>query len=113
MLRPSRVCWAALCIASALPVLAQDDAASPLECEVNGYDLILRNGGENAIATGLAIAWTVRFSRSEGVHVLEKPFEPGARVYLTGALGASYLEPGTPCTVQFADPQPDIPQPEP
>lgn len=83
---------------------AQSDLDEALECEVNGYDLIIRNAGEETFPVGKPIEWTVRFSRSEGVHALEKPFRPGDRVYLTGALGASYLEPGTPCAVAFARP---------
>lgn len=73
-----------------------------LACQVNGYDLIIQNVSDEIYPVGEIIDWSVRFSRSAGAHLLLKPFEPGARIYLTGALGSSYLVPGTPCTVAFA-----------
>lgn len=92
----------------AAPALSQESVgASILECEVNGYDLIIRNGGDEAIVAGTAIEWAVRFSRSQGVHEVERDLEPGGRIYLTGALGASYLEPGTPCTIGFVEEMPE------
>jgi|GEM_PF-1744157 len=103
MLRTIILCISSATLLSPFDAIAQAAPDEELECEVNGYDLIIQNVSDDTFPVGVIIDWTVRFSRSAGAHHVEKPFEPGARIYLTGALEASYLEPGTPCTVAFAE----------
>ncbi len=69
------------------------------DCQTAGYDLILFNSGGTALAAGTELVWTVRFARVEGIYVLDRPLEPGARVVIVAATDPSYLTTDTPCTV--------------
>jgi hypothetical protein len=73
--------------------------APDVACKVDGYDVVLSHSGTKPLPEGSALAWSVPFARSEGVHVLERALAPGRVVVLTGALGSSYLTSATECFV--------------
>ena len=73
-----------------------------LTCQVSGYDVVLLNGGPEAIGEGTEVVWNVPFARKDGRHVLTRPLEAGGTVFLSGVLGASYLDPKKPCTAALA-----------
>jgi len=83
--------------AAATPAAGQPDDPPAVVCRVDGYDVVILNPGETPLAAGAGIRWSVRIARSEGLHVLSRPLEPGRVVVLTGALGSSFLEPGDGC----------------
>lgn len=81
-------------------VIAQDAAdESPVRCKVSGYDVIVYNEGTEPVPLGTVIAWSVPFARMEAEHTLTADLEPGDRVFLSGALGASFLGSSTPCSL--------------
>ncbi len=74
--------------------------AATVECQVAGYDVLIYNRGEAALAAGTAIDWEVRFARAAGRHVLEADLVPGRFALLVGAL-ENYLGTRTPCVAQL------------
>lgn len=87
-------------------------AASVIACKVNGYDIMLTNTGDEAIAVGAAIAWSVPFARRAGVLTLTRPLAPQGTTAITGANGSSYLTPRIPCEANLSAPEaPAIPTP--
>lgn len=95
---------AAFFAASAPAQQVAAEAESPVICQVSGYDVVIVNRGATALAAGTGVAWSVRFARMEGIHLLESALAPGAIHVLTGALGSSYLGTRTPCEASIADP---------
>lgn len=95
---------------STWPAFAEDgnDGAAAngaaISCQTAGYDLILINSGDVALAEGTEIAWAVDFARAEGFHVLNRPLEPGRRIVIVAATDPSYLTTDTPCRVQLRVP---------
>lgn len=83
-----------------------DDAPDRVSCRVEGYDVALINNGEEALAEGTIIHWSVPFARADGRHELVRPLEPGRLVMIGGALGSSYLDPQTECHVGLEDADP-------
>lgn len=80
--------------------LAQQEPADPsVACRVSGYDVIIRNTGTEPIASGVSVDWSVPFARMEGSHVLTAVLDPGARVFLNGALGSNFLSSSAECVV--------------
>jgi hypothetical protein len=79
---------------------AAQEAVPGLVCRVEGYDVALINLGETPVEAGTMINWSVRFSRSEGHHELDRTLEPGSLVMLNGVLGSSYLRSGTECRIE-------------
>jgi hypothetical protein len=69
---------------------------------VSGYDVIVHNTGTEAIASGRSVEWSVPFARVDGVHVLTSDLEPGARVFLAGALGSNFLSSKAACEASLA-----------
>ena len=90
---------AALTIAITGPARAQTPgtAESAVACEVAGYDVIIVNQGIGPIPAGTRVEWSVPFARMQGELSLAKALEPDRPVFLTGALGSSYLTPDTDC----------------
>ncbi len=86
--------------ALAAPIAAQQTGPpASVTCQVAGYDVILVNVGTEPLVKGSEIAWVVRFARMESTHQLTEMLEPGRMVFLTGALGSSYLNTNTPCEI--------------
>ena len=90
---------AALAIAIASPACAQTQgtAEPAVACEVAGYDVIIVNQGSGPIPAGTKVEWSVPFAREQGELSLTKALEPDRPVFLTGALGSSYLTSDTDC----------------
>lgn len=86
-----------------LPVPAEEFSESSVICQVSGYDVVILNIGTTPIEAGIGVAWSVRFARMEGIHVLDSGLAPGAVHVLTGALGSSYLSTRTRCDAKFAE----------
>lgn len=70
-----------------------------VSCEILGYDIILHNRGDEALAPGTSVRWSVPFARVGGGHVFAAPLAPGAARVLAGAMGSNYLTPDKPCEV--------------
>lgn len=84
-------------IAAAAHAQAIDDEAPDVACEVAGYDVIIVNQSLESIPAGTKVEWSVPFARSQGNHTLARNLEAERPVFLTGALGSSYLDPDTDC----------------
>ncbi len=84
-----------------LPSIAVAQASDPqaIVCSVAGYDVMIENQADTPVAAGTEIHWSVPFVRGEGTHVFEEELAPGGRVFLSTALGASFLDPGRACEV--------------
>ncbi len=95
---------------STCPAFAEDGDGgatangAAIACQTAGYDLILMNSGDVALPDGTEIDWAVEFARAEGVHVLDRPLEPGRRIVIVAATDPSYLTTDTPCTVRLRVP---------
>ncbi|MCC6306214.1 MAG: hypothetical protein IT545_13595 [Rhodobacteraceae bacterium] len=88
-----------------LPPAAGGETPAPapaaiVDCQVAGYDVLIYNRGEVALAAGTAIDWEVRFARAAGRHVLEAELVPGRFALLVGAL-ENYLGTRTPCVARL------------
>lgn len=81
------------------PALSAAQDTDAIICSVAGYDVMIENQGVAPVPAGTEIRWNVPFVRREGVHVFEEPLAPGGRVFLSTALGASFLDPGRPCEI--------------
>lgn len=94
-----RIALAALClsVAGATNSQADEKIESAIACEVAGYDVIIFNQSARPVPAGTNVEWSVPFARSDGKLTLTKVLEPGRAVFLTGALGSSYLDPDTDC----------------
>lgn len=92
-------------LASSSAALAAD-APSGLSCRVEGYDVALLNHGDAPVAEGTVVHWSVPFARAQGSYEFLRPLAPGGIVMIGGALGSSYLGPGTDCRIGPADPGP-------
>ncbi len=90
---------AALAIAITGPACAQAQGATEpvVACEVAGYDVIIVNQGSGPIPAGTKVQWSVPFAREQGELSLTRALEPERPVFLTGALGSSYLTADTDC----------------
>ncbi len=90
---------AALAAAIAGPARPQapGTAEPAVACEVAGYDVIIVNQGSGPIPPGTKVEWSVPFARMQGELSLTRALEPDRPVFLTGALGSSYLTPDTDC----------------
>lgn len=66
-------------------------------CTVAGYDVIIHNTGTDPIVSGTPVDWSVPFARKQGSHLLTGELEPGGRVFLSGILSPSWMEPGGDC----------------
>lgn len=98
-MRPSLLVLAIAALGSGAGQAEEAGTPAALTCQVSGYDVILINGGAETIAEGTEIEWSVPFARQEGVHILDRDLEPEAMVFLSGALGSSFLESSTPCEI--------------
>lgn len=86
------------------PGLAQSGDEQPtmsLACNVAGYDVVVRNEGQEPVAAGIALEWSVPFARRSGSHRLDAPLEPGGQVFLSAALGNNYLDSSKPCELMI------------
>ena len=81
--------------------VAQTGEAVAVTCKVEGYDVVLVNGGDSALPAETVLDWSVPFARAEGSHRLERALDPGRIVVLTGALGSSYLGTRTRCLISL------------
>jgi hypothetical protein len=87
---------------------AEDGAedAPVVACTVSGYDLIIHNRGTDTIASGISVGWSVPFARKQGSHTLAADLEPAGRVFLSGILSPSWMEPGGDCVATIAAEEP-------
>ncbi len=69
-----------------------------LDCTAAGYDVLLVNPGPEAVESDRTVAWEVRFVRKSGLYRIADALEPGAGVFVSGALGSDYLSTPQPCT---------------
>jgi hypothetical protein len=72
-----------------------------LECRVAGYDLVVSNPTEVAIAAPFAVHWTVPFARRQGTATIDAELEPGQAIVLSAVLGSTYLGPNRECTAEM------------
>lgn len=100
-MRSGGILAAAACLLAPVVPLAQEggEPAPRIVCSVAGYDVLIENLGGTPVAAGTEIHWSVPFARRDGVHRFDEPLEPGGRVFLSTALGATFLDPGRPCEV--------------
>jgi hypothetical protein len=99
MASPARFSIRAIALAGLLNLVF--DAASAqttvVACEVAGYDVIIRNPGSEPIAAGTKVDWSVPFARKDGKHSLDAPLQPGETIFLSQALGSTFLSAKRAC----------------
>ncbi len=86
-------------LAIAAPTAAQQATAEGVRCSAAGYDVIIFNDRPEVLAAGTEVGWEVPFLRKEGVYVLERGLDPSASVFVSAALGSTYLAAERPCSV--------------
>jgi hypothetical protein len=88
-------------LAVAIPSVAQQPAADDVRCTAAGYDVIIFNDRPEVLAAGTEVGWEVPFLRKEGVYVHVRGLDPSASVFVSAALGSTYLVAEKPCSVSI------------